>query len=60
MKDLEGFLVECSTDGAKWVKTWDAAKLNNGLPKYVRITLMLKAGEKTVNFSTIAVMRMAS
>jgi len=61
MKELEGFLVECSTDGAKWVRTWDAAKLNgNRLPKYVRITLMLKAGEKTVNFSTIAVMRMGS
>ncbi len=61
MKELEGFLVECSTDGAKWVKTWDATKLNgNRIPKYVRITLMLKAGEKTENFSTIARTRMGS
>jgi general secretion pathway protein J len=57
MKELEGFLVECSADGAKWVRTWDD-KSNGNLPKYVRITLMLKAGEKTENFSTIAVVRM--
>jgi general secretion pathway protein J len=61
MKELEGFLVECSTDGSKWVRTWDATKLNgNRIPKYVKVTLMLKAGEKTVNFSTISVMRIGS
>lgn len=53
MEELEGFLVECS-DGGKWVRTWDT-KLNAvGLPKAVRITLMVKEGEKTVQFSTVA------
>ncbi len=61
MKELEGFLVECSTDGSTWVRTWDATRLNgNRIPKYVKVTLMLKEGEKTVNFSTIAVMRIGS
>jgi general secretion pathway protein J len=61
MKELEGFLVECSTDGTKWVKTWDTPKVNgNLLPKYVRITLMLKEGEKTVSFSTTALTRTGS
>lgn len=59
MKNLEGFLVECSTDGTKWVKTWDTA-LNSSLPKYVKVTLMVKDGEKTVGFSTIAVRRIGS
>jgi general secretion pathway protein J len=61
MKELEGFLVECSTDGSNWVRTWDAAKLNgNRIPRYVKVTLMLKEGEKTVNFSTIAITRVGS
>lgn len=61
MREVEGFLVECSPDGTKWVKTWDAAKLNgNQLPKYIRITLMLKEGEKSVNFSTIVRPRIGS
>jgi general secretion pathway protein J len=61
MKELEGFLVECSTDGSKWVRTWDATRLNgNRLPRYVKVTLMLREGEKTVNFSTIAVTRIGS
>ena len=57
MKDLEGFLVECSTDGQKWVRTWDTA-LNNALPKYVKVTLMAKEGDKAVGFSTVAIPRM--
>jgi general secretion pathway protein J len=61
MKELEGFLVECSTDGSKWVRTWDATRLNgNRIPRYVKVTLMLKEGEKTVNFSTIAITRIGS
>lgn len=51
MKELEGFLVECY-DGKEWVRTWDTV-LNSRLPKAVRVTLMVKEGEKTVNFSTI-------
>lgn len=46
---IEGFLVECY-DGSKWVKTWDA-KLNNRIPKTVRVTITLKGGEV---FSTVA------
>lgn len=59
MGALEGFLVECSTDGTKWVRSWDTA-LNNGLPRYVRVTLRLKEGEKTVEYSTVAKIRMWS
>ncbi len=50
MMELEGFLVECY-DGNEWVRTWDTV-LNSTLPKAVRVTLMVKDGEKTVNFST--------
>ncbi|MGD0845784.1 MAG: type II secretion system protein GspJ [Geobacteraceae bacterium] len=50
MMELEGFLVECN-DGNEWVRTWDTV-LNSTLPKAVRVTLMVKDGEKTVNFST--------
>lgn len=50
MMVLEGFLVECY-DGNEWVRTWDTV-LNSSLPKAVRVTLMVKEGEKTVNFST--------
>ncbi|HEY6871900.1 MAG TPA: GspJ family type II secretion system protein [Geobacteraceae bacterium] len=60
MKELEGFLVECSADGAKWVRTWDT-KLNAGqLPKAVRVTIRVREGEKTVDFSAIVKLRMAS
>lgn len=52
MMELEGFLVECY-DGNEWVRTWDTV-LNSTLPKAVRVTLMAKDGEKTVNFSTTA------
>jgi len=51
MKELEGFLVECY-DGNEWVRTWDTV-LNSRLPKALRVTLIVKEGEKTVNFSTI-------
>ena len=60
MRDLEGFLVECY-DGGKWVRTWDtSASLNSRLPNAVRVTLSVKVGEKTVNFSTIARPRIGS
>ncbi len=59
MEELEGFLVECY-DGTKWVKSWDT-KLNAGqLPKFVRVTIMVKEGEKSVGFSAIAKLEMAS
>lgn len=58
MEELAGFLVECY-DGGKWVRTWDSS-LNNGLPKCVKITISLKEGEKTVDYTTIATPRMGS
>jgi general secretion pathway protein J len=59
MNNLEGFLVECSADGTKWVRTWDTA-LNARMPGYIKVTLMVKEGEKTVGFSTIASPRIGS
>ena len=60
MRELEGFLVECY-DGGKWVRTWDtSASLNSRLPTAIRVTLSVKEGEKTVNFSTIARPRIGS
>jgi general secretion pathway protein J len=55
MEELTGFLVECY-DGGKWVKSWDTA-INMGLPKAVRVTVSLKDGERTVDFSTVATPR---
>lgn len=55
MEKLEGFLVECF-DGGKWVRSWDTT-LNPGLPKSVRITLMVKEGEKSVGLTAIATPR---
>ena len=61
MLDLEGFLVECSKDGNTWVRTWNTDPgVNGSLPKYVRVTLMVKEGDKTVGFSTVAIPRMGS
>lgn len=59
MEELEGFLVECY-DGSKWVRSWDT-RLNAGqLPKYVRITIRMREGDKPVDFSAIAKLEMAS
>ena len=55
MEELTGFLVECY-DGGKWVKSWDTA-INMGLPKAVRVTVSVQDGERTVDFSTIATLR---
>lgn len=57
MEDVEGFLVECY-DGNKWVRTWDTTPgLNAGLPKAIRVTIRLKEGDGTTEFSTIATPR---
>ncbi len=56
MDEIQGFLVECY-DGNTWVKSWDTS-LNNGLPQAVRITLTIKEGDRTSDFSVIAVPRM--
>lgn len=55
MEELSAFLVECY-DGSKWVKSWDTA-INFGLPKAVRVTVTVKEGERTVEFSAIATPR---
>ncbi len=55
---IEGFLVECSPDGTKWVKSWDSA-INGTLPKAVRVTLQVREGAKVVPYSTLAVIRVA-
>ena len=52
----EGFLVECQS-GDKWVRSWNAA-LNNGLPKAVRVTVTVRDGEKTADYSVLATPRM--
>jgi general secretion pathway protein J len=57
MEELEGFLVECY-DGSKWVKSWDTKLTASQLPKYVRVTIMVKEGEKNVGFSAIAKLEM--
>ena len=54
MERISSFLVECSSDGSKWVKSWDTA-LNGGLPKYVRITVQVEEQEgQLVQFSVYA------
>ena len=60
MEELEGFLVECSADGKKWVRTWNTALNAGQLPAYVRITIRVKEGEKDTGFSAVAKLRMAS
>jgi general secretion pathway protein J len=59
MERINSFQVECSNDGSKWVKSWDAT-LNNGLPKIVRITVQLEEQEgQLVAFSVYAAPRIA-
>lgn len=53
MEQIEGFLVECTADGTKWVRTWDTA-LNPRLPKAVKVTISVREGNATVPFTTIA------
>lgn len=50
---LNSFLVECSSDGSKWVKTWDTT-LNGALPKFIRITIQIEEDGKPVEFSVLA------
>ncbi|HEX9022362.1 MAG TPA: type II secretion system protein GspJ [Geobacteraceae bacterium] len=59
MEAVEGFLVECY-DGSKWVRTWDTTMNGGTLPQCVRVTISLKEGEKTTDFSTIAILRLKS
>lgn len=57
MEKIDGFLVECSTDGEKWVRSWDTT-LNRSLPKMVKVSIQVKEGPQVVTFSTLAAPRM--
>ena len=52
MENIEGFLVECQ-NGDKWVKVWDTA-INSGLPQAIRITVTVKDGDKTADYTLLA------
>ncbi len=56
MERISSFLVECSDDGSKWVKTWDTA-LNYKLPKMLRITVQVDENGHQVEFSVLAYSR---
>lgn len=56
-EQIQGFLVECY-DGNQWVKSWDTT-LNAGLPKAVRVTLLVQGSDKPVGFTAIVVPRLA-
>ena len=53
MEQISSFLVECSTDGSKWVKSWDSA-LNYTSPNFVRVTVQIEEEGKPVEFSVLA------
>ena len=55
MEQISSFLVECSSDGSKWVKTWDA--INQGLPKFVRVTVKVEEEGKKAEFSVLSTPR---
>jgi general secretion pathway protein J len=53
MDELTAFLVECWSAG-KWVRSWNAdPSLNNRLPERVRITITIRDGDGTADFSAI-------
>lgn len=52
MESIEGFLVEC-LNGDKWVKVWDTT-INYRLPNAIRITVTVKEGEKTAEYTVLA------
>jgi len=55
MERISDFLVECSNDGSKWVRSWDtAAALNNALPKMLRVTVHVVEDGRPVEFYILA------
>ena len=58
MERISDFLVECSNDGSKWVRSWDTA-LNKALPKMLRVTVHVDEAGKPVEFYILANSRMA-
>ena len=59
MERISSFLVECSSDGSKWVRSWDTA-LNGRLPKWVRVTVQVEENGSLVAFSVYATPRAGS
>ena len=55
MEQISSFLVECSLDMTNWVKTWDAS--NQGLPKFVRVTVQIMEEGKPVEFTILSTPR---
>ena len=59
MERISSFLVECSSDGSNWVRSWDTA-LNGGMPKFVRITVQVAEQDgQLAQFSVYAAPRVA-
>jgi len=50
--EIEGFLVECY-DSGKWVRSWNT-ELVPKLPERVRITVTVRDGEKSADYSVTA------
>lgn len=53
---IEGFLVECSTDGTRWVRSWDTA-INMATPRAVRVTITVREGGAARSYATVASLR---
>ena len=58
MEEMQGFLVECSSDGAQWTRTWDSRLNSPPLPQWVRVTITVKDGEKNVPYIAVINPRM--
>ncbi|HEY6008836.1 MAG TPA: type II secretion system protein GspJ [Geobacteraceae bacterium] len=58
MEEMQGFLVECSNDGAQWTRTWDSRLNSPPLPQWVRVTITVKDGEKNVPYVAVINPRM--
>lgn len=58
MERISAFLVECSSDGSKWVKSWDTA-INGALPKFLKVTVQVDEDGQPVEFSTFVTPRMS-
>ena len=53
MERISDFLVECSSDGSKWVRTWDTALIKT-LPKMLRVTVHVVEDGRPVEFYILA------
>lgn len=58
MEQISAFLVECSSDGSKWVKSWDTA-INGALPTGVRVTIQVEEEGKPVQFTVLSAPRVS-